>query len=53
MTMIKTKLGTFTLAGLLILSGFLMDASGSMVAQALHHLMFILSGMAIATGLRK
>lgn len=47
--MIKTKVGYYTLAALLIVTGLLLDSSGNVVAQSLHHVVFILSGITIGT----
>jgi hypothetical protein len=43
----KTKVGTFTLAALLIITGVILDSSGNAISQTLHHVFFILGGVAI------
>jgi hypothetical protein len=49
---IKTRLGLFALAALLISTGYLLDSSGAMASQALHHVAFIASGVAIGFGIK-
>ena len=49
---IKTRLGLFTLAALLIATGLLLDTSAAMASQALHHVAFIAGGVAIGFGIK-
>lgn len=51
--MIRTKTGTYALAVLLIVAGILLDSSASVISQALHHVAFIMSGVAIGIGIRQ
>jgi hypothetical protein len=49
----KTKVGTFTLAALLMITGLLLDSSGASISQAMHHVAFVLSGVVIGIGINK
>lgn len=49
---IQTKIGMMALAALLIVTGILLDSSAALVSQALHHVAFIASGVAIGFGIK-
>jgi hypothetical protein len=49
----RTKIGTFTLGAMLIITGLLLDSSSSLVSQALHHVAFITGGVWIGIGIKK
>lgn len=49
---IKTRLGLFTLAALLIATGLLLDTSAAAISQSLHHVAFVASGVAIGFGIK-
>lgn len=53
MSIIKTKTGMYALAVFLIITGILLDTSASVISQSLHHLSFIMGGVAIGFGIRK
>lgn len=49
---INTRIGMMALAALLIITGILLDSSAALVSQALHHVAFIASGVAIGFGIK-
>jgi hypothetical protein len=52
-TITRTKAGTFTLAALLMLTGVILDTSGSAFSEAMHHIAFVLSGVVLGTLIRR